>query len=75
MAMAQNGNEHTPQRLGNVKLLNTRGGWQLWYEGQLRCAGLTSRQVCQLIRGEQTLAGLVAAGDGKAQGHDGAGDE
>jgi hypothetical protein len=60
--MRDSGNE--PQRLGGVKLLNCRSGWQLWYEGQLRCERLTTPQVCQLIRGEQTLAGLVAAGDG-----------
>lgn len=59
---ALNGNgqeQERPPELGDVHLLNTRAGWELYVKGALKCAGLTTRQVTELIRGELELSALV----------------
>jgi len=53
-----------PPELGDVKLQNTRGGWQLWRGGRLVCEGLTTKQALQLIRGERTVRELLEANGG-----------
>lgn len=51
--------QRRPPELGDVRLLNTRAGWELYVEGHKKCAGLTTRQVTELIRGELELSALV----------------
>lgn len=56
-----------PPQLGDVHLLNTRDGWQLYVRGELKREGLTTRQVTAIIRGELDIEALVEApGMGRA---------
>lgn len=67
MAGMTNGNgqeQRQPPELGDVHLLNTRRGWQLWQGGRLVCEGLTTKQALQLIRGERTVSELLEAAGG-----------
>jgi hypothetical protein len=65
MATMASEHAHTPQRLGDVRLLNTRGGWELWHKGHKACAGLTTRQVCQIIQGTLDIGALLEAANGR----------
>lgn len=60
---------HAPPQLGDVRLQNTRNGWQLWKGGRLVCEGLSLKQVLQIIRGEVGVAQL-ATGQGLSAGQD-----
>ena len=65
MGMSREGDGRpAPPELGDVHLLNTRDGWQLYVQGALKCEGLTTKQALQLIRGERTVRELLEANGG-----------
>lgn len=47
------------QDMDDFRLQKTGDGWELYVEGHKKCAGLTTRQVTELIRGELELSALV----------------